>query len=52
MPHELAVQAAENADAGESLFLPLPNAVAHNGTGALLLAAMVWLLHRSRPRYG
>ena len=34
------------------LFLPLPNAVAHNGTGALLLAAMVWLLHRSRPRYG
>ncbi len=33
------------------LFLPLPNAVAHNGTGALLLAAMVWLLHRSRPRF-
>jgi heme a synthase len=30
------------------LFLPLPNAVAHNGTGALLLAAMVWLLHRAR----
>jgi len=29
------------------LFLPLPNAVAHNGTGALLLAAMVWLLHRA-----
>jgi len=34
------------------LFLPLPNAVAHNGTGALLLACMVWLLHRSRPRFG
>ena len=33
------------------LFLPLPNAAAHNGTGALLLAAMVWLLHRSRPRF-
>ena len=34
------------------LFLPLPNAAAHNGTGALLLGAMVWLLHRSWPRYG
>ncbi|MBT8039990.1 MAG: COX15/CtaA family protein [Xanthomonadales bacterium] len=34
------------------LFLPLPNAVAHNGTGALLLGAMVWLLHRTWPRYG
>ena len=34
------------------LFLPLPNAVAHNGTGALLLASMVWLMHRSRPRFG
>ena len=33
------------------LFLPLPNAVAHNGTGALLLAAMAWLVHRSHPRY-
>ena len=33
------------------LFLPLPNAVAHNGTGALLLAAMIWLVHRSHPRY-
>jgi cytochrome c oxidase assembly protein subunit 15 len=30
------------------LFLPLPNAVAHNGTGALLLATTVWLLHRAR----
>jgi cytochrome c oxidase assembly protein subunit 15 len=30
------------------LFLPLPNAVAHNATGALLLATMVWLLHRAR----
>jgi len=29
------------------LFLPLPNAVAHNGTGALLLGAMVWLTYRS-----
>jgi cytochrome c oxidase assembly protein subunit 15 len=29
------------------LFLPLPNAVAHNGVGALLLAVMVWLLYRS-----
>ena len=33
------------------LFLPLPNAVAHNATGALLLASMVWLLHRSHPRH-
>ncbi len=33
------------------LFLPLPNAVAHNGTGALLLAATLWLVHRSRPRF-
>jgi cytochrome c oxidase assembly protein subunit 15 len=33
------------------LFLPLPNAVAHNGTGALLLGAMVWLLHRTHPRH-
>jgi cytochrome c oxidase assembly protein subunit 15 len=32
------------------LFLPLPNAVAHNGAGALLLATMLWLLHRSVPR--
>ena len=30
------------------LFLPLPNAVAHNATGALLLATTVWLLHRAR----
>lgn len=33
------------------LFLPLPNAVAHNGTGALLLAATLWLVHRSHPRF-
>jgi cytochrome c oxidase assembly protein subunit 15 len=33
------------------LFLPLPNAVAHNATGALLLGSMIWLLHRSRPRH-
>jgi cytochrome c oxidase assembly protein subunit 15 len=31
------------------LYLPLPNAVAHNGVGALLLAVMIWLLHRSDP---
>lgn len=31
------------------LALPLPNAVAHNGTGALLLAVMLWLVFRSRP---
>ena len=30
------------------LFLPLPNAVAHNGTGALLLASVLWLTYRSR----
>ncbi len=29
------------------LYLPLANAVAHNGMGALLLAAMLWLLNRS-----
>jgi cytochrome c oxidase assembly protein subunit 15 len=29
------------------LYLPLPNAVAHNGMGALLLATMLWLLHNS-----
>jgi len=32
------------------LALPLPNAVAHNGTAALLLAQMIWLLHRSTPQ--
>ena len=32
------------------LFLPLPNAVAHNGTGALLLGSMIWLLYRSGAR--
>jgi cytochrome c oxidase assembly protein subunit 15 len=32
------------------LQLPLLNAVAHNGTGALLLAAMLWILHRSSAR--
>jgi len=31
------------------LFLPLANAVAHNGGGALLLAAMLWLAWRSAP---
>jgi cytochrome c oxidase assembly protein subunit 15 len=31
------------------LYLPLPNAVAHNGVGALLLAMMIWLMHRSTP---
>ena len=34
------------------LFLPLPNAVAHNGTGALLLATMLWLTYRSRATSG
>jgi cytochrome c oxidase assembly protein subunit 15 len=34
------------------LLLPLPIAVAHNAVGALLVATMAWLLHRSsfRPR--
>ena len=32
------------------LHLPLVNAVAHNGAGALLLATMIWLLHRSADR--
>lgn len=32
------------------LFLPLPNAVAHNGVGALLAATLIWLLHRATPR--
>jgi cytochrome c oxidase assembly protein subunit 15 len=32
------------------LYLPLPNAVAHNAVGALLVASMIWLLHRSSPR--
>jgi cytochrome c oxidase assembly protein subunit 15 len=32
------------------LYLPLPNAVAHSGVGALLLAMMIWLLYRSAPR--
>ena len=34
------------------LVLPLPNAVAHNATAALLLAHMTWLLHRSTPYTG
>ncbi|MCJ7814950.1 MAG: COX15/CtaA family protein [Xanthomonadales bacterium] len=34
------------------LQLPLFNAVAHNGMGALLLAAMLWVLHRSTARPG
>lgn len=32
------------------LYLPLPNAVAHNGVGALLVAMMIWLLSRSTVR--
>ena len=32
-----------------TLFLPLSNAVAHNGVGALLLAAMLWLTWRATP---
>jgi cytochrome c oxidase assembly protein subunit 15 len=31
------------------LQLPLTNAVAHNGMGALLLASMLWLVYRSKP---
>jgi cytochrome c oxidase assembly protein subunit 15 len=30
--------------------LPLPNAVAHNGLAALLLAQLIWLLHCATPR--
>jgi cytochrome c oxidase assembly protein subunit 15 len=30
------------------LYLPLPNAAAHNATGALLLGVMLWLAHRAR----
>ena len=33
-----------------ALFLTLPNAVAHNGVAALLLAQMLWLAWCSRPR--
>lgn len=33
------------------LFLPLPVAVAHNGTGALLLGSVLWLMYRSRLAY-
>ncbi len=32
------------------LYLPLPNAVAHNAVGALLVSSMIWLLHRSSSR--
>lgn len=32
------------------LQLPLVNAVAHNGMGALLLASMLWLSYRSTSR--
>ncbi len=32
------------------LVLPLPNAVAHNAVAALLLAQLIWLLHRSLPQ--
>ncbi len=32
------------------LYLPLPNAVAHNAVGALLVAMMIWLLHRASRR--
>jgi cytochrome c oxidase assembly protein subunit 15 len=34
------------------LSLPLPNAVAHNGMGALLLAMMLWLTYRSGAARG
>lgn len=32
------------------LYLPLANAVMHNGVAALLLAMMIWLLFRSSPQ--
>jgi len=32
------------------LYLPLPNAVAHNGMAALLIVIMVWLLNRTTPQ--
>ncbi len=32
------------------LFLPLPNAVAHNGVAALLIVILVWLLNRTSPQ--
>ena len=32
------------------MFLPLPNAVAHNGMAALLIVIMVWLLNRTSPQ--
>jgi cytochrome c oxidase assembly protein subunit 15 len=32
------------------LYLPLPNAVAHNGMAALLIVIMVWLLNRTSPQ--
>ncbi|MDT8319421.1 MAG: COX15/CtaA family protein [Xanthomonadales bacterium] len=31
------------------LYLPLANAVAHNGAGVLLAATLIWLLHRATP---
>jgi cytochrome c oxidase assembly protein subunit 15 len=31
------------------LFLPLANAVAHNGVAALLMASLIWLLHQASP---
>jgi cytochrome c oxidase assembly protein subunit 15 len=33
------------------LHLPLPNAVAHNGVAALVLACLVYLLSRATPRH-
>ena len=30
-------------------YLPLANAVAHNGVAALLMAALIWLWHRASP---
>lgn len=33
------------------LHLPLINAAAHNGGAALLLGCLIWLLHKTKPRY-
>ena len=33
-------------------YLPLPNAVAHNATAAILMVILLWLLHRAKQQYG
>jgi cytochrome c oxidase assembly protein subunit 15 len=32
------------------LYLPLPNAVAHNGMAAILMTILIWLLHRAKQQ--